>query len=194
MVAENFGIEYKRALIKTVNFGLSYGMGLKGLIHKTGLPRDQASTLRNSVLSILSGINDINEDVRNRMLSDRPLRTWGGREYYCRPPIFDEDTGRMRTLDYQMINVLIQGGAGDVTKEAWIAVADNAPKDFKTYLTVHDEFLASCPKGKVKPYMKYLRDCMESVKLDVPMLSEGKISKTNWAECTQYDVKGGGGR
>ena len=101
-------------------------------------------------------------------------------------------TGKMemRTFDYKLINVLVQGSAGDCTKEAWVRMAEAKPKDMPLYFTVHDEFMASCPKGKVKKYMEIMRKSMESVEFDVPMLSEGKWSTENWAACKAYDKKG----
>lgn len=189
-VIARFGIDYGRPHIKAVNFGTLYGMGVPGLMVNTGLSREEAATLRDSVMAILNGVPEINDDMRRRMICNEPFRTWGGREYYCRPPVKDKKTGRLKTLDYQMINVLIQGSAGDMTKEAWVNLADNSPPTLKTYLSVHDEFLCSCPKSEIKNHMQILRESMESVKLDVPLLSEGKISYTNWAECRAYDKKG----
>ncbi len=52
------------------------------------------------------------------------------------------------------------------------------------------EFMASCPKGKKKAYMEYMRQTMESVVFDVPMKSDGKWSDKTWADCKPYDKKG----
>ena len=38
--------------------------------------------------------------------------------------------------------------------------------------------------------MAILGSAMESVKFDVSMLTEGKISDTNWGELKDYDRKG----
>ena len=38
--------------------------------------------------------------------------------------------------------------------------------------------------------MEVLRVQMESIPFDVPMLSEGSVSATNWAELKDYDKKG----
>jgi len=38
--------------------------------------------------------------------------------------------------------------------------------------------------------MTVLRECMEGVMFDVPMLTEGKVSHTNWFDLVDYDKKG----
>ena len=38
--------------------------------------------------------------------------------------------------------------------------------------------------------MKQLRDAMESVTFDIPMLSEGTWSSKNWTELKTYDARG----
>jgi hypothetical protein len=55
---------------------------------------------------------------------------------------------------------------------------------------VHDQITASIPKKILKAEMQVLRETMESVEFDVPILSEGDISDTNWDELKTYDKKG----
>ena len=57
-------------------------------------------------------------------------------------------------------------------------------------LTVHDELMISAPKKEMREAMQFLKDCMESVEFDVPMLSEGKVSAKCWTELETYDKKG----
>jgi hypothetical protein len=38
--------------------------------------------------------------------------------------------------------------------------------------------------------MEKLRRCLESVEFDVPILSEGEVSRTNWEDLKPYDKKG----
>lgn len=194
LLEEQYGKDYGRGPVKTTNFGLIYGMGYDLLAAKAGVDKETAKDIKQSILRLFPGLGAMNRDMKARAVEDRPIRTWGGREYYCEPPkmMKNKRTGKMemRTFDYKLINVLVQGSAGDCTKEAWIRMADGKPKDMPLYFTVHDEFMASCPKGKMKKYMEYMREKMESVEFDVPMLSDGKWSPENWAACKTYDKKG----
>jgi len=52
-------------------------------------------------------------------------------------------------------------------------------------VTVYDEINISAPKSAIKSEMKILKDCMEGVELDVPMLSDGKTGES-WGNLTKY--------
>jgi DNA polymerase I-like protein with 3'-5' exonuclease and polymerase domains len=89
-----------------------------------------------------------------------------------------------------MLNVLIQGSAADCTKQAVIDYYKVKGKDDRLLLTVHDEILAMCPKKTMKKSMQVLKDCMEAVEFEVPMLSEGTYSDKDWVNTKTYDAKG----
>ena len=98
--------------------------------------------------------------------------------------------GRLRHFDYKLVNVLIQGSAADCTKEAIIRYHAAKHPSARIVLNVHDQITVSVPKKIYKAEMEVLRKCMESVEFDVPILSEGSISATNWDELQDYDKKG----
>ena len=130
--------------------------------------------------------------MKRRADNNEPIRTWGGREYYCEPPKLVD--GRIRKFDYKLVNVLIQGSAADCTKEAIIRFdakkRELGKPQWKILLNVHDQITASVPKTERDSAMEVLRQCMESIEFDVPMLSEGSVSTTNWDELKDYDKKG----
>jgi DNA polymerase I-like protein with 3'-5' exonuclease and polymerase domains len=128
------------------------------------------------------------QDMKLRARNKEPIRTWGGREYYCEEPRLVD--GRIREFDYKLVNVLIQGSAADCTKEALIRYHAIKHHDAKIVLNVHDQITASVPKKIMKTEMEVLRRTMESVEFDVPILSEGAVSSTNWDELQDYDKKG----
>ena len=93
------------------------------------------------------------------------------------------------------MNVLIQGSAADCTKQAIIRTdeaitATGHQDDWFILLNVHDQITESVPKEDMREAMEVLRVQMESIPFDVPMLSEGSVSATNWAELKDYDKKG----
>lgn len=187
-VNEMLGTAFPRKIIKNVNFGLIYGMGVGLLAQNSGCTVAEARAVKNAVLNIYPGLKELIGDLKLRAQSNKPLRTWGGREYYCEPPKLIND--EVRTFDYKMLNVLVQGSAADCTKEAVIRYWAKKPKGHRLLLTVHDEILCSCPHSEVDKGMRVLREAMESVVFDVPILSEGDVSTTNWAELKAYDTKG----
>jgi DNA polymerase I-like protein with 3'-5' exonuclease and polymerase domains len=182
------GRYYDRKPVKNTNFGLIYGMGVGKLAAKNDMVVEEATDLKKAILNLYPGLRELYREMKLRAANDEPIRTWGGREYYCEPPALVQ--GRIRTFDYKLVNVLIQGSAADCTKEAIIKYHKVKHPNAKLILNVHDQITASVPKAIYKKEILVLRDAMESVEFDVPMLSEGSISTTNWDQLKDYDVKG----
>jgi DNA polymerase-1 len=182
------GKDYPRGAVKTINFGLIYGMGYRELAESSGLSLNEAKLLKRSILSMYPGISNLFDDMRQRARLHIPIRTWGGRQYYCE--VKDGDL-----KDYKMVNLLIQGSAADCTKEAIIRFYDAKMQhplgtQWHIVLAVHDQITISVPQSDIAEAMEVLRIAMESIEFDVPMLSEGSISHTNWSELVDYDKKG----
>ncbi len=188
LINEMLKADFGREAIKRTGFGLVYGMGLGALAESTGISMDMARKVKAAYLAIFPNIKDMYTDMRRRAKNGEPIRTWGGREYYCEPPKIVD--GRLRTYDYKLVNVLIQGSAADCTKEAIIRYMEQKPKHHRLLLTVHDQLTVSAPRKEMHEAMEQLRVAMESVQFRVPMLSEGKWSPENWNKLRTYDKKG----
>ena len=177
------GIEATRLQTKTINFGAIYGQGVGKLAEGMGVAVGQAQQLRDAQRKAIPGLKVLEKSIKERGKSDRPIRTWGGRMYYTEPPKLIG--GRMCTFEYKLLNYLIQASAADATKEAIIRY-DGAKKHGKFLVTVYDEINISVVPECVDSEMKILRDCMEGLEFDVPMLSDGKIG-TAWGDLKKYE-------
>lgn len=182
------GREFDRKPVKNINLGLIYGMGVGKLADKNNATVEETKELKAQILGMYSGLKAMYADMKQRARMNIPIRTWGGREYYCEEPKIVN--GRLQHFDYKMVNTLIQGSAGDCTKEAMIRYYRTKPPHHRLILQVHDQLTASVPKNEMKSGMELLREQMESVEFDVAILSEGSTSTTNWAELKDYDKKG----
>lgn len=185
---EQFGLFYARKPVKNTNLGLIYGMGIGKLALKNDMDVESAKVLQAAVLALYPGLKGMRSDMKRRAQLDEPIRTWGGREYYCEPPQLLN--GRWQTFDYKLVNVLIQGSAADCTKEAILRFWKAKRPETRLILNVHDQLTASTPKRYVTSEMEVLRQCMEGVAFDVPMLTEGAVSATSWGDLRDYDKKG----
>lgn len=179
---------FSRKHIKNTGFGLLYGMGIPALAKKSDITIEAAKEVKKAYLAIFPGIKAMYDDMRLRGVEKLPIRTWGGREYYCQEPAVVD--GQYRTFDYKLVNYLVQGSAADCSKQALIEYWKVKPKTSVLYLSVHDEFLISAPRTQAKTAMKVLREAMEGVKFDVPMLSDGKWSADSWSDLEVFDKKG----
>jgi len=187
LINQMLGTDFDRKPVKTIGFGLIYGMGLALLADRAGITSDQARNVKAAYLQIFPGLKDLQDGLKDRARDNQPIRTWGGREYFVEPPIIVD--GRIRTHEYKLLNVLVQGSSADCTKDAIIAYWAIKSPDAKLLLSVHDEILISAPLIDMAEAMEELREAMEGIKFDVPMLSDGKAGLI-WSDMRAYDKKG----
>lgn len=170
------GLELGRRPTKILNLGLIYGMGLGKLAEGMGVDVDTAKKIKAAQRKAVPGLGELDREVKDRGRRGEAIRTWGGRLYYVEPP--KVIGGILRTFEYKLLNYLIQGSASDCTKEAIIRY-EEVRKDGRFLVTVHDECNISAPKKAIRPELLRLRQAMESVEFDVPMLSDAK-SGPHW--------------
>ena len=186
LIYEIMHVHFERYPAKTVNFGKIYGMGKAVIAKKIKGSMDEASALIKAHAKAFPDVIKLDKAIKKHGKAGLPIYTWGGREYYV-----EEDSiinGRRRTWEYKLLNYLIQGSAADVTKEAMIRVNKVLKgTGARIVLQVYDELVVSVPKGKEKEVMILTRDAMESIKLDVPLLSDGKIGKTSWGNAKKVN-------
>ena len=187
MINEMLGKMYARQPVKTIGFGLLYGMGLGKLAIAIDDSVATAREIKAAYMKSFDGIKRMYQEMRARSVMNEPIRTLFGREYFCEDPRLVD--GRWQTFDYKLLNVLIQGSAADVTKECIIRYDAMKHDDEHLLLSVHDELLASVPKRRVAGAMERMRQSMEFNPIDVPLLSEGSTG-SDWWNLKTYDRRG----
>jgi DNA polymerase I-like protein with 3'-5' exonuclease and polymerase domains len=133
----------------------------------------------------VKGRGGLDEELKRIGRAGEAINTWGGREYYCEAPGYSKKYGREMTFEYKLLNYIIQGSAADATKEAIIRYHDHPKKEGRFLVTVYDEVNVSADKGVYKSEMAVLRECMESIEFDVPLLTDGKTGP-NWADVKKF--------
>ncbi len=187
VIKGQYGFDLDRGILKTVVLGVMYGRGPRAMSEALKIPYEEAKQFKALVLQVIPELAGMYSETEMRAKQGLPIRTWGGRLYYCEDS--PEDTPHRKIFAYRMVNNIIQPSAADCTKEAWINLGIDPP-GFKMYLTVHDEFLCSVHPDQLHSGMERLRHAMESVPFDIPILSDGKAGNTDWAHLKTYDKKG----
>lgn len=182
MIYEVTGIKFPRKYIKVLNFGIIYGMGIPALTAAIGCEEDEAKELKKSHQKAFPSVKQLGKDITKLSKSGKPIVTWGGREYYVEEPSIIG--GRKRTFEYKLLNYLIQGSAADCTKEAMIRTAGAVKGDL--VLQVYDELMVESDIAHYKKDMALMKEAMESIEFDIPMLTEGKWSKKSWGDIKDY--------
>ena len=182
-----FVCSFDRDSAKPCVFGRVYGQGLKGLMDALHLPEGDkavAQIIQRAINTAVPSIKELDDQLKDLARQGLPIRTWGGRLYYCEPPQYNEKYGRNMTFEYKLLNYLLQGSGADVTKETLIRY-DAAKKHSRFVVTVYDEINFSTPSKYMKSEQKILRDCMRSIETEVPMLSAGEAGP-NWGTLEKF--------
>jgi len=166
----------ERALAKTINFGLAYGMGANALAKRLDIPVKEASDLMNTYFRVYSKV----KGYINRLTKEVERRGYVVNMF-----------GRKRRLsgDYRKaFNALIQGTATDICKVAMVRLDEELPDSVKMLLQVHDELLFEVPKDNADEVLKQIIEIMERPisglngnGFSVPIKVDAKIAN-NWGE------------
>jgi len=191
LVNHQFHILYPRKFVKIVVFAILYGRGRASLAKQLSIDVDDATKLKNSVWEALPGVKWLDSELKDLAKNKKPFYTWGGRRYYAEPDKWINVNGmeRRKRFWYKMLNNLIQGSAADATKQGMINVSENVNPEYATILVqVHDELLIEVDKDKVDRQGKLIKDAMEDLDFDVPMLTDAKIGSVSWARLKKAGV------
>lgn len=168
----------RRKSAKIIYLGLLYAMGAALLAEKMNIPQSEATVLRNIIKASIPDIVAVEQDCKRRFRRGLPIKTLGGRFYFCEPP------SNGRQWDYKAFNTLIQGSASDQTKEALIYAHEQLALRCPGALllgTVHDEYSVSCLPEQVEEVKAIMRESANALPCDVPMLMDIASGNT-WAE------------
>jgi len=161
---------------KIIFLGLLYAMGAALLAEKLHCTYEYATSLRNVIRANLPDIQDLDKDCKARFTKGLPIRTLGGREYYCEP------ASNGRRWEYKALNTLIQGSAADQNKEAMIYMAPRLVDINGRLLgTVHDEISVSAEERYFDYVKEIMHEAANALACDCPMLMDVGMGN-NWSE------------
>lgn len=169
------GGDVTRHEAKQIFLGLVYAMGIDKLADKLDCTPARAKQLRDAIKAMLPDVVELDYECKKRFKHGLPIKTLGGRIYYCEPP------SGGRTWDYKALNTLIQGSAADQNKEAMIYL-DSRIVDIHGRLlsTVHDEISSSVFEKDVVYVNEIYQEAANYLKCDVPMIFDTSYGDS-WA-------------
>lgn len=194
-----------RETAKSINFGVVYGLGVKGLADNLGVTLEESKPILAEFHGRLPWLKDIYNMAMNQASSKGYIKTILGRRqrfdlwetkewdkersyitkerYESMPQI--ERRGYRRARAHKALNALLQGSAADLMKKSMvIAYNEGIFKILTPHITVHDELGVSVPKTKEgsEAFDRLVHIMENAMKLNVPILASAKLAK-NWAEC-----------
>jgi len=174
----------QRAVAKTVNFGVVYGMGARGLAARLGIARDEARRFIDDYFNGHPGVRATLDDLVVRARRDGVAVTLLGRR--IRVADLDSPQPALRAAAERIaVNAPLQGSAADLIKVAMVRVDRRLRESglrSLLVLQVHDELVFDVAAGELEAVTALARAEMEAaLPLAVPLVVDVGSGR-NWAE------------
>tara|TARA_B100000700_G_scaffold202507_1_gene222696 strand:+ start:4541 stop:7639 length:3099 start_codon:yes stop_codon:yes gene_type:complete len=157
-----------RKRVKSVNFGLIYGTGVKGLSEDLKISEDEAAKLMAMFFNRFPGIKDYIDRIKAKVRSDNILRTPTGRARR----FYTAGAGGWYAArcERQGINYLVQGFCGEIVIRTMINLWKSMQAiRGRMMLTVHDSMVWEMPKSEVPKLEGFLAEKVDKfIKAEFP--------------------------
>jgi DNA polymerase-1 len=149
--------------VKTIGFGLNYGMKEKSLARRMGCNVEEAIAKMDQYMAAYPAVRKFFEDAVQEVRETGYAFTLLGRRRRLNDIWATSSYDRFRA-ERQASNLPIQGTAADVCKMAMILIhEDNLQQkyDCRMQLQVHDEIVFQCPKKATQEVIPIIKQWME---------------------------------
>ena len=186
--AEAFGVapedvtKTQRRAAKVINFGVLYGMSVRGLSEATGMSLSAAKDFIERYFELRKPVKEYLDKVLVQAREQGYVETYYGRRRPT-PDVLSSNfivrTGAERAAQ----NMPIQGTEADLMKRAMLVVKVALPKGAEMIMQVHDSLIIECDENLAEEVSKILVEKMENVapELAVKLKAEVTIGQ-NWGE------------
>lgn len=149
----------ERTEAKTINLGISYGMGIEKLGKALGMKRAEAYQFLQDFHNAVPYLKELVSHYRDLMKGKGFIKTLTGRVLRREHAFID---GEKVYFDYKALNLLVQGSAADQTAAAMRqAFKERLP----ILMPIHDQFLMSGTQEQAERLKTIMETC---VILDIP--------------------------
>lgn len=204
LITKFANLTLEREPVKTINFGLTYGMGFDALYndlksHNPKLTKQQAKALvqayhqgvpfsrqtLNYYMNMAQQTGQVKTVMGRITHFDlwEPIRSRGEKPLPFEQAVFEYGTQLQRAKTYKALNAVLQGSAADLMKKAMLICMEEGIFEQTGYpsLTVHDEldFSDGVYDETIWNKVRYVME--NAIPLSIPFLAEPEIGP-NWGE------------
>ncbi|MBP5647846.1 hypothetical protein J6X04_00965 [Candidatus Saccharibacteria bacterium] len=170
----------QRRAAKVINFGILYGMSVKGLSDATKMPYYEAKQFIDNYFNLRAPIKDKLNDILRQAREEGYVETFYGRRRPT-PDVKSSNFVIRQAAERAAENMPIQGTEADLMKRAMIRVNAKLPQGADLIMQVHDSLIVECDDNQATDVSKILKQEMESIapELNIKLAVEVTTGK-NW--------------
>jgi DNA polymerase I-like protein with 3'-5' exonuclease and polymerase domains len=154
---------FARNAIKSVGFGLNYGMKEAKLARQLGISTEEAKAIIDAYFGTYPAVQDFYEAARVETRKDGfSFSILGRRRFH--PAINSYNAYERWSDERKCVNMQIQGAAADVVRMAMVFIHRAGLKEklgCRMLLQVHDELMFECPEETIKEAQAIIGPIME---------------------------------
>ena len=172
----------QRRAAKVINFGVLYGMSVKGLADAAKMSVPEAKQFIDNYFKLRAPIKRKLESILKQAREQGYVETFYGRRRPT-PDVKSSNFLIRQAAERAAQNMPIQGTEADLMKRAMINVDKALPAGAELVMQVHDSLIVECDEKIAKDVAKILKEQMESVapKLSIKLAVDVTIGH-NWGE------------
>ena len=172
----------QRRAAKVINFGILYGMSVKGLADAAKMSVPEAKQFIDNYFELRAPIKHKLEEILKQAREEGYVETFYGRRRPT-PDVKSFNFLIRQAAERAAENMPIQGTEADLMKRAMINVDKALPTGAELVMQVHDSLIVECDENIAKDIAKILQQQMESVapELKIKLAVDVTIGH-NWGE------------
>ena len=172
----------QRRAAKVINFGILYGMSVKGLADATGMSVPEAKEFIENYFRLRAPIKEKLSQILKDARENGFVETYYGRRRPT-PDVKSTNFVIRQAAERAAQNMPIQGTEADLMKRAMINVDKALPEGAEMVMQVHDSLIVECDVGMETEVAEILKREMENVapELKIKLAVEVSIGQ-NWGE------------
>ena len=172
----------QRRAAKVINFGILYGMSVKGLADAAKMSVPEAKQFIDNYFELRAPIKHKLEEILKQAREEGYVETFYGRRRPT-PDVRSSNFLIRQAAERAAQNMPIQGTEADLMKRAMINVDKALPTGAELVMQVHDSLIVECDENIAKDIAKILQQQMESVapELKIKLAVDVTIGH-NWGE------------
>ncbi|CAD7286380.1 DNA polymerase I [Campylobacter suis] len=172
--------EQKRAVAKSINFGLIYGMGANKLSDQIDISRAEAKEYIERYFRAFPSIKGFLESLKISAKNDGFITTLIGRKRFFN--FSNASPMQVAMQEREAVNTKFQGSAADLIKMAMVKISAITDERAKMLLQIHDELIFEVKDEYAQEFAEHARQIMQNIyTLNVPLKCSLNIAK-NWGE------------